>query len=79
MTIDLLACFLSSYYYAYLAAFDNEEFHKSPDDGIKTPVLVFEIIFAVSILLKFNLEYEVDEQPLPFRDYGKIADRYLKN
>jgi hypothetical protein len=49
------------------------------DGTVNNTTLIFEVIFGLSVLLKFNLEYKVEENPLPVRDYAKIADRYIKN
>jgi hypothetical protein len=51
---------------------------ESYDGELNMTTLIFEVIFGISVLLKFNLEYKVEESPLPVRDYGKIADRYIK-
>ena len=65
----------SSYYYAYMAACNDP----SDDPPILIPVLVFEIIFGISMILQFFLEFKVEDSPLPVRDFGKIAYRYMKS
>jgi hypothetical protein len=58
-----------------LAAFPGAE------EGPLTMVnLIYEIIFAISIMLKFLYEYKIEdaEQP-PVRDLQKIGMRYLKD
>lgn len=40
---------------------------------------MFETFFAISMLLQFFLEFKDEKKPLPIRDFGKIANRYLRN
>ena len=73
--IEIWAQLTSSYFYAYLAAFPGAE-----QGPLITVNLVYEIIFAISIMLKFLYEYKIEdaEQP-PVRDLQKIGMRYLKD
>jgi hypothetical protein len=72
---DLLMCLLSSYYYCFLSTFVEVDHTKL----VQGPVWFFEIVFLISLLLKFNLEYKEIDSPVPVRNYGKIAKRYLKD
>lgn len=72
---DLLMCLVSSYYYCFLSTFVEAD-HSKPLPG---PMIFFESVFLISVLLKFNLEYQDLDSPIPVRNYGKIATRYLKN
>jgi len=80
--LELILCLLSSYYYAYLATFleyeDTNEVVDPIGNNNKGITLFFELYFAISIGLKFFLEYDDDNSPLPVRNLSKIADRYLK-
>lgn len=73
--LELLCCLLSSYYYAYMSTFGP----RYQEGDIVVPTLIFEAIFGISVLLKFNLEFKLEDNPLPVRNYAKIADRYLKS
>ena len=73
--LEIVACLLSSYYYAALASFHDSE----GNPKLVATTLVFELFFLISIVLKFFLEYKVDDSPLPVRDLGMIAKRYIRN
>jgi len=47
--IDILSCMVSSYSYIWIAYFGDE----SPWNGPFKLTIIFEIIFSISILLKF--------------------------
>ena len=72
---EILCCLTSSYYYAYMSTFNDT----SNDGNVTATVLVFETIFGLHILLKFFTEFKTDDSVLPVRDFGLIADNYLKN
>lgn len=72
---DLCMCLLSSYYYCFLSTFIEAD-HTKPIPG---PVWIFESIFLISVLLKFNLEFQEIDSPIPVRNYGQIAKRYFKD
>mmetsp|Transcript_10851 Transcript_10851/g.18162 ORF Transcript_10851/g.18162 Transcript_10851/m.18162 type:complete len:747 (+) Transcript_10851:337-2577(+) len=75
MSIYLISCLTSSYFYAFMAAFEN------PKSGtfLWWINFGFEIIFLITMTLKFFIEYIPDGSPGPERDLSKIAMRYLKN
>ena len=72
---DLCMCLISSYYYCFLSTFEEPDYSKP----FPTPVIYFESVFLISVILKFNLEYQDLDSPIPVRNYSKIATRYFKN
>ena len=72
---NLCMCLISSYYYCYLSTFVEADHSKQ----IPGAAIFFESIFLISVILKFNLEYQDLDSPIPVRNYGKIATRYIKN
>lgn len=72
---ELVLCILSSYYYGYMASFHSKE----DEPKVLVWVLIFEVYFGICFLLNFFVEYYTEDSPLPVRDLGKIAIRYLKN
>ena len=60
--VEILSCLLSSYMYAYCAVFKNDIAHGAPGTTrLGDMVYIFESIFFISIILKFFLEYKVDD------------------
>jgi len=72
--IEILACLLSSYYYAWILAFGAEE-----HIGVPRWSIIFEAIFAISMAINFMREYIPDGETVPVRDHAKIAKHYFKN
>ena len=72
--IDVIACLISSYFYAYLGAFHNP----NPEDNLFGVMVFFETIFFISIVCKFFVEFKKDGQTIPIRNLGEIANRYLR-
>ena len=70
----VLHSLLSSYFYAYMAAF----YEPQPEDDLFKLMVYFEFIFFCSIILKFFEEFTKDGQTIPTRDLAEIANRYLK-
>ena len=54
----IITCFLSSFFYAFLAAFFDEEYQTRT---ILLSQIVFEVIIGVDILLQFFLEYKPED------------------
>jgi hypothetical protein len=71
---NILCCLLSSYYYAYMAAF------VAPKWGERNffIMLGFEFIFLMSMGFKFLCEFVKDGAVTPTRDLKQIAERYLR-
>ena len=62
--LDVLCCLISSYFYAYMAAFQDPK----RGDSLFILMVFFETVFAISIMLKFLVEYVKDGQTIPTRD-----------
>ena len=79
-SIEILSCLMSSYMYAYCSVFKQDIGEVNPGTTpLSFMVLLFEAIFLVSIILKFFLEFTVEDEPLPVRNMSRIAMRYLKS
>ena len=70
----MIMCVVSSYFYAYMAAFKAPK----PGDYLFHIMIVFECLFAVDIFLKFLKSFTKDGETMPTIDLAKIAQRYLK-
>lgn len=70
----VFCCLISSYFYAYMAAFTF------PEKGDFLFILdnVFETIFYISFFLCFIVDFQPPDSPKPVKDVSKIAMRYLK-
>ena len=73
--LDVMACLISSYYYAYMAAFQNP----MVGEPLFNVMLFFETIFFISMVLNFFVEFVKDGQTIPTRDLAQIANRYLRS
>ena len=69
IVFNMILCILSSYFYAYMAAF------KAPQPGEKLHyvMIVFECLFGVDISLKFLKSFTKDGETTPTIDLAKIA------
>jgi hypothetical protein len=76
--IYILCCLVSSYFYAFLAAFEHNFDKNDSSTSTTTLSFVFEGIFVINILLSFITEYMPESSQNPERDLSKIATRYLK-
>jgi hypothetical protein len=74
-SIDIISCIVSSYIYAYMAAFGVAAL----DSTTYAMYIVFEGVFVLSIIKNFTTEYKSDGMSKPIRDAKKIAMRYLNN
>lgn len=72
--INTIACLLSSYFYMYNAAFGIPENGSS----LKKVEWVFEIIFIVSFLLEFNVDYTPSDTHRRVRNHRLIALHYFR-
>ena len=71
---NVFCCLFSSYFYAYMAAFENP---KAGD--IKFLAFYgFELVFLISFLLNFIVEYTPEGSSIPVNDISLISVRYLK-
>ena len=72
-TINTLACLTSSYLYAYMAAYESAK----ESETLILITLVYEVIFLISLLTQFLVEYTEPGQLTPEKDVMKIAKKYL--
>lgn len=72
-SIDIISCIISSYIYAYMAAFGES----SLSESAYILYILFEAVFVISIIKNFTTEYKSDGMSKPIRDIKKIAIRYL--
>ena len=71
--IYVFCCLISSYFYAYIAAFEMP----IPGTFLYNLNMVFEAIFAISFLLCFIVDYQPPDSQKPVKDVTKIAMRYI--
>ena len=74
-TINTFSCLTSSYIYAYMAAFERS----SKSEELMMANNVYEIIFIISMLLMFFVDYCEEGSNIPVEDFTKIVKRYLKS
>lgn len=74
VVFNMIMCVVSSYFYAYMAAFKAPK----PGDDLHHIMIFFECMFAVDIILKFLKSFTKDGETMPTIDLAKIAQRYLK-
>ena len=72
--LNMIMCIISSYFYAYMAAFKKPV----PGDNLHHLMLAFEFFFFTDMTLKFLKSYTKDGETVPTIDLGKIARRYLR-
>lgn len=78
--VDIFCCLLSSYIYAYISVFKNDIGKaKFGTTTLGNLVFFFELIFMISIICKFFLEFKLEEEPLPVRNLNRIALRYIQS
>jgi len=71
-----IICLISSFNYAYLAAFRMHDQLKTSISGLW---LFYETMFFIDIVLQFLKEFKSETTNLPVRDLEKIAWNYLEN
>ena len=71
---NTVACILSSYFYMYIAAFGI------PGDGtsLKKVEWAFEVVFIISFLLEFNVDYTTPDTHKSVKNHALIAQNYLR-
>lgn len=67
-------CVVSSYLYAFIAAFENP----NPGEMLFNITVFFESVFLVSICVNFLVSYEPDGEDYKVKDLTLISQRYLK-
>lgn len=78
--VEIISCLLSSYMYAYCSVFKNDIAHEAPGETwLGDMVYIFESIFMLSIIFKFFLEYQNEDEPLPVRNMKRIAMNYIQS
>ena len=73
--LDITCCLISSYAYAWIAYFGND----SEFDGPFKITLAFEIIFTISIMLKFVTTFVEEGETMPETNHGLIYQNYKEN
>lgn len=74
--IVTISCLVSSYVYAYIAAF---RMHPQREKVFTTLAQIgFELIFIIHMATQFILEYTPEGSKTQIKDYKKIAMRYIK-
>lgn len=71
---NMWICIISSYIYAYMAAF----YAPKAGDTLYYVSLFFELWFLLDITLKFLKSFTKDGETVPTIDLNQIATRYLK-
>ena len=71
--VNLFCCLTSSYFYAYMAAFEEP----GPGSFLFTINWTYEAIFIISMIICFLTEFHKDGETTPTRDLKQIANRYL--
>ena len=72
-SFDILCCLVSSYIYIWLCAFGDDV---NSDTGLFLQIF-FEVIFSISMVLKFLTDYIPHGETKPERDLFKLSQRYL--
>lgn len=70
----LFVSLISSYFYAYMAAFRAPK----PGDSLHYWMIVFESTFLLDMVFKFLKSFTKDGETVPTTDLAKIARRYLR-
>jgi len=65
MILDVALCLLSGYVYSWLACFGTD----SETNGPFMITVVFEIIFTISLILKFVTSYVPDGETIPVTNH----------
>lgn len=73
-TLVIFCCLTSSYFYAFMAAFQDP----TPGSFLAWINVIFEIIFLTSICIQFLVEFTPPGQLTPVKDITQISLRYLK-
>lgn len=73
-SINIFCCLTSSYFYAFMAAFEDP----APGSFLQKINVIFEIVFLISMFLQFLVEYTPPGQLVPVKDISMISMRYLK-
>ena len=75
LVLNVVCCLVSSYFYAYIAAFHVPKF----GDPLFTVMLCFESVFLIKMITRFFVSFTKDGQTIPTRDLNQIAKRYVKS
>ena len=70
---DLINCIISSYIYAWLAAFGDQ----ASGVFITDLSIFFECCFTVTMFLHFVTDYTPEGERVPIRELSKISKRYF--
>lgn len=73
-TLEIVINLMSSYFYAYIAAFKVIKY----GDSAFNWMIFYESFFLISLLLKFLVSFIPDGQTIPVKDIVMIAERYIK-
>lgn len=75
-TFEIFCCLTSSYIYAWVSCFGTEG--GISYDHLHVMIIVYELIFFLSIVKKFITDYIPDGETNPVKDLGLIRERYFK-
>ena len=73
--IDIVCCLISSYSYVWLAYFGDDIDYVN----IFRLKIIFELIFTISIILKFVTSFIEEGETLPENDHKLIYENYRDN
>lgn len=69
-----ICCVISSYLYAFIAAFENP----NPGETLFNVTIFFESVFLVSLCVNFLVDYKPEGEEGKIKDLNLISIRYLK-
>ena len=71
--IDIFCCLMSGYFYAWIGCFGIKDDQK----WLKDVNLALEVIFTISILLRFITDYIPLGETTPVKNISLISEKYL--
>lgn len=75
--IEVICCVLSSYMYAYMAAFGIRNSDLTINSDLRVTDIFFFIVFTISIIMNFLRDFVPEGETQACKDLRKIAIRYL--
>ena len=74
---EVLCCIISSYMYAYMAAFGINNNDLTINVDLRIADIFFFVVFTVSIIMNFLRDFVPEGETQACKDLKKIANRYL--
>lgn len=74
---EVLCCIISSYMYAYMAAFGIHNNDVTINVDLRIADIFFFVVFTISILMNFLRDFVPEGETQACKDLKKIAQRYL--